>query len=56
MNCDKCQCVLEPDEEADIINLRARYGNFTAMCTECVEARVDVIGQNGNTAEHYDEY
>ena len=54
MNCDKCNCVLEHDEEADIIKLRERFGNVTAMCTECVEARVDCIGSNGNDGLHYE--
>ena len=32
MKCDKCNCVLEHDEEADIIRL-----NMPHICTECVE-------------------
>lgn len=57
MNCEKCDCKLEADEQSDIKRL-----GMPQWCTECAdnwandwdEKRIDVIGQNGNTGEHYE--
>lgn len=57
MICSQCKCNLEDAEISDINRL-----SLPQWCTECIEAwandwdekRIDVIGQNGNTGEHYE--
>ena len=62
MNCDKCDCKLEDAEERNIRHLIALGKPVPKMCSECIEdwandwdeKRIDVIGQNGNTGDHYE--